>query len=112
MVLAEIHIAEQQYEVAYELLKSVCSRWPASHRVWNTYCRSACYPCYEQDLYRLQSIVRVQIATYCCPSNTLLVFMLVLMLAQALSRAAVTNVCRLATVDCCFVMQHNSMKPM
>ncbi len=41
MVLAEIHIAEQEYEVAYELLKPVCYRWPDSTHVWNTYCRSA-----------------------------------------------------------------------
>ncbi|KAA6423612.1 MAG: hypothetical protein FRX49_06672 [Trebouxia sp. A1-2] len=39
MVLAEIHIAEQEHEVAYELLKPVCCRWPDSTHVWNTYCR-------------------------------------------------------------------------
>ncbi|KAL0053282.1 hypothetical protein WJX82_003692 [Trebouxia sp. C0006] len=39
MVLAEIHIAEQEYVVAYELLKPVCYRWPDSTHVWNTYCR-------------------------------------------------------------------------
>ena len=41
MVLAEKHIAEQEYEVAYELLKPVCYRWPDSTHVWNAYCRSA-----------------------------------------------------------------------
>ncbi|DBA78961.1 TPA: hypothetical protein ACH3X1_008835 [Trebouxia sp. C0004] len=39
MVLAEIHIAKQAHEVAYELLKPVCYRWPDSCHVWNTYCR-------------------------------------------------------------------------
>lgn len=39
MVLAEISIAEGDYTVAYEQLKPVCYRWPASVHVWNTYCR-------------------------------------------------------------------------
>ncbi|KAL3150393.1 hypothetical protein ABBQ32_000232 [Trebouxia sp. C0010 RCD-2024] len=39
MVLAEIHIAGQEFGAAYEALKPVCYRWPSSVRVWNTYCR-------------------------------------------------------------------------
>ena len=41
MVLAEVHIAGQDFRAAYEALKPVCYRWPGSSRVWNTYCRSA-----------------------------------------------------------------------
>ena len=41
MVLAEVHVAAHNFGAAYEALKPVCYRWPASPRVWNTYCRSA-----------------------------------------------------------------------
>ena len=41
MVLVEVFAAEQDFGTAHDLLKPVCCRWPASIRVWNTYCRSA-----------------------------------------------------------------------